>query len=132
MYMQVLHSHSLLVCGMLGLVIRKGQKKQKKKVVMRMIACLVVVDPKREQVIDDRSVVSVVGVVRVVEERSEMLRNIGGVETNVKPKTQLEGDQINAAKVIIESNVDHNLAKVLTMPMIPGTHQAYPHSYAAG
>ena len=41
------HSHSLLVCGMLGLVIRKG-KKRRKKVVMRMIACLVVVDPKRE------------------------------------------------------------------------------------
>ena len=64
--------------------------KKKKKVVMRMIACLVVVDPKREQVIDDRSVASVEGVVRVVEERSEMLRNIGVVEVNVKPNAQLE------------------------------------------
>ena len=46
---------------------------------------------------------------RVVEERSEMLGNIGDVETNVKPKTSLEGDQINAAKMIIENNLDHTL-----------------------
>ena len=59
---------------------------------MRMIACRVVVDPKREWVIDDRSVVNVVGVVRIVEERSEMLRNTGGVEANVKSRVWLEGD----------------------------------------
>ena len=67
---------------------------------------------------------------RVVEERRDMLGNIVGVEENVKPKTSLEA--INAAKMIIESNVDHNLEKVLTILMIPGTHQAYQNSYGAG